>query len=216
MTCAHCCGAESIFDEKEAQKNLKKYLKKGANKTTQKLLNVLKKEELVNLSLLDIGGGIGVIQQELLKEGISNTTDIDSSIAYINIAKDLMVKNGYQDRMKFIHGDFNDYADQIPPHDIVTLEKVVCCYPYVKDLLNNSLSKTKKYYALVYPMDSIASKIVNAIGHLYLRIISNPFRTYIHSEKMMHELIEKNGFKKMYYGKKFPWRIVVYKKHSKN
>ena len=212
MTCAHCCGAESIFDQKEAEKNLKRYRKKGANKTTKKLLSTLFNKDLKGLSLLDIGGGIGIIQQELLKKGITKTTDVDSSHAYISVAKDLMSENGFDDRMSFIHADFNDCFQTIEKHDIVTLERVVCCYPNVVDLINNSTSKAIKYYGLVYPMDTFLSKLINQIGHVYLKIKRNPFRTFIHSEEMMHTLISNNGFKQIYYSKKFPWRIVLYKK----
>jgi len=212
MTCVHCCGAENLFNQKQANKDLKKYRKKGPNKTTKKLLAALFNEEINNLSHLDIGGGIGAIQHELLKKGISKTTDIDASTAYIEKAKELMQQNGTTQQMEFIFGDFIDFHQHIDKHDIVTLERVVCCYPHVTDLINNSTSKANKYYALVYPMDGFLSKSVNKLAHLYLKLKKNPFRTYVHSEKMMHELICKNGFENIYYGNVFPWKIAVYKR----
>ncbi|MBL1279571.1 MAG: methyltransferase domain-containing protein [Fluviicola sp.] len=212
MTCAHCCGAESIFDKKEAKKNLKSYRKKGPNKTTKILINALVKENVKNLSLLDIGGGIGVIQHELLKKGASKTTDIDASAAYIDVVKEIMNNNKTEDKMNFIHGDFVDVSESIEAHDIVTLERVVCCYPDAKALINESTSKAKKYYAFVYPMDTFLSRMLNKLLRFYLFLKRNPFRTFIHSEKMMNELILSKNFENIFHGKAFPWRISVYRR----
>ncbi len=212
MTCAHCIGAETIFDEKEARKNLKRYKKKGPNKTTRLLLNALGQEELAGLSLLDIGGGIGVIQIELLKKGVSQATDVDASKAYINTARQLVKEESFDNKARHIYADFVDCYSDIGKHDIVTLEKVVCCYPEVKDLINHSTAKAGKYYGLVYPLDGAVARAVNKLAHLYFKITRNPFRTQIHSEKMMDELIRQNGFERVHYSKSFPWRVALYKR----
>ncbi len=212
MTCIHCCGAESIFDKKEAQKNLKAYRKKGPNKTTQILIDTMSKQGIEGLTLLDIGGGIGVIQHELIKKGIANSTDVDASTSYIEVAKSLMRENKTEDKMNFIYGDFIDASSSIQQHDIVTLERVVCCYPDAKALINESTSKAKQYYAFIYPMDTFLSKTSNKLLRLYFFLKRNPFRTFIHSEKMMNDLVVENGFKRVTHEKAFPWRISVYKK----
>ena len=211
MTCAHCCGAENIFDKKEANKNLNRFKKKGPNKTTSLLLNAIKKETIEGFSLMDIGGGIGVIQLELLKANIKSSTDVDASNAYIKVAKSLLKDNGYENT-QFIHGDFNDKINELEKHNIVTLERVVCCYPYIEDLIDNSTSKAISYYGLVYPNDGGLSKFLNKLAHFYFWLKKNPFRTHIHSEIMMHKRIEKNGFNRIYYMKQFPWNVALYKR----
>lgn len=213
MTCAHCCGAEYLFDTKEANKNLKRFHKKGPNKTTSKLLTTLLNQDIKGFSHLDIGGGIGAIQLELLKNGVSKTTGVDASTAYLKVAEELLVKSGFTNSL-FIHGDFNDNNTEIEKHNIVTLERVVCCYPHVESLIDNSTAKAINYYAFVYPNDSWFAKIVNQLAHIYFKIKKNPFRTQIHYAKMMHERIENNGFTRIYYGNQFPWKIAVYKRTS--
>ena len=127
MSCSsHCCGAEKVFDDKGVKKSLKKYRKKGAVKFEKQMIDALAKEGVKDLSLLDIGGGLGVIQHELLKQNLSNTTDVDSSEAYIAAAKELMEEYNHQGKMEFIHGDFNDHIDKVGQHDIVTLSRVCC------------------------------------------------------------------------------------------
>ena len=212
MTCAHCCGAEQIFDAKGANKQLKKYLKKGPNKTTRMLISALSRENINGLSLLDIGGGVGVIQHELLKKGITQSTDVDASPAYIKSAKEIMAKNEMEDKMEFIHGDFNDVYTSLENKGIVTLERVVCCYPNVVDLINNSTAKADNYYAFIYPMDNLLSRLVNRLGDFHFRLKKSPFRSFVHSEKMMHELVQSNGFERIYHASTFPWKVAVYKR----
>ena len=213
MSCtSHCCGSESIFDKKEAAKNLKKYRKKGPDKFTKLLLNALYQNELSNLSLLDIGGGIGILQHELLKKGIIKTTDVDASPASIEIAKQIMKENGTEDKANFIYSDFNDCNQTVEKHDIVTMSRVVCCYPDAVSLINHSADKAVKYYGLIYPRDGVLASTIKTIMNFTLYLKKNPFRTYIHSERLLEETVLKNGFEEIYKGLAFPWRVVLYKR----
>jgi len=213
MSCSsHCCGAEKVFNEKEVKKTLKKYRKKGPEKFNQQMIDALRKQDIKDLSLLDIGGGIGIIQHELLKEHLSHTTDVDSSEAYIAAAKMLMEENDKTDNMKFIHGDFNEHINEIEKHDIVTLSRVVCCYPDIDMLINNSIAKANKYYGLVYPTDHFLTKMVISLMNFGLYLRKNPFRTFIHSVDKMNELIANHGFERVYIGNSMHWRIALYKR----
>ena len=213
MSCkAHCCGSESIFDKKEAAKNLKKYQKKGPEKFNQRLLDGLYQHELNNLTLLDIGGGIGILQHELLKKGVVKTTDVDFSPESIATAKELMQENNAEGKMEFVYADFNDCHNDVKKHDIVTLARVVCCYPNAVELLNNSTAKANQYYGLIYPRTGFIAQIVQKIMNFGMYLKKNPFRVYMHSEKLINETICNNGFEKVYYASAFPWRIALYRK----
>jgi len=213
MSCtSHCCGSESVFDKKEANKSLKKYQKKGPEKFTKLLLNALRQNDLNNLTLLDIGGGIGVLQHELIKNGVVKTTDVDASAAYIETAKQIMQKNGNKDKMNFIYSDFNDCYKSIENHDIVTLSRVVCCYPNAVELINNSVVKANLYYGLIYPKGGFFAEIVQKIMNFGMYLKKNPFRVFIHSEELMNQTVCDNGFEKIYSGFAFPWKVVLYKR----
>ena len=113
--------------------------------------------------------------------------------------------------MNFIYGDFNDHHKDLVKHDIVTLEKVVCCYPHINDLLENSLSKADKIYGLVYPVDNFISRTLNICSTFYFKIKGSQFQTFVHSEAMMHEKILSKGFERVFYKSTFPWHVAVYK-----
>ena len=215
MTCQHCCGAEALFDKKTAKKDLRRYERKGPNKTTLSILKAISDEDVKNATLLDIGGGIGAIQHELLKRGAKSVTNVDASASYQSTTRALGMKNGTLDKMSFFHGDFIDYASEIEQHDIVTLERVVCCYPDVVELITRTTGKSKNVYALVYPLDNYLSRFFIKLMHLYFWIKKNPFRTFVHSEAVMHQLIRDQGFKLVRRNRYYFWRIGIYKRTSK-
>lgn len=213
MSSQHCCGANQLFDEKTAVKDLKSYLKKGPNKETKLLTEALKKQQIIGYSLLDIGGGIGPIPLEIIPNGVSKVTDVDASSGYIKIAKQEALKRNYAQFTEYVLGDFVTEANEIQTHDIVTLDKVLCCYPNVNDLLKTSLSKATKYYGVVYPQSCILSRFIAQFLNLKHKIMGNPFRTFIHNPEMIEQTILNAGFKKIYNGKTLLlWQVQLYEK----
>src|SRR3990172_7589916 len=126
MNCTQCQGIEELFSEDFVARELKRYRKRGPDKTTRMMIEALKKEQLEGLTLLDIGGGLGAIQHELLRAGVGSATDIEASWAYLNAAKTEAVRQGYAERVRYQHGNFIDVAANVPPADIVTLDRVIC------------------------------------------------------------------------------------------
>lgn len=212
MTCKHCCDSNMIFDTKSAKKEMKHYRKKGAIGATKKLINAMSGLPKENKTLLDIGGGIGAIQWEFLENGGSKTTDIDVSAGYLKVAEEFATEKGWQNKTTFSEGDINDVVNELDKHDFVTLDKVVCCYPDYELILNNTTANCSDYLALSFPMSGFISRAINKIGSIYFWIKKLEFKTYIHSNKLMEQLIESNGFTPIHKSIKFPWRVQVYKK----
>lgn len=80
-----CCGAgacESQFDRKRAARELKDYRAHGPQPTTRAMIHLLRRAGVDGSTLLDIGGGIGAIQYDLLEAGAREVTAVDASSAY--------------------------------------------------------------------------------------------------------------------------------------
>ena len=170
MTCTQCLGIEDLFSEEYVAKELKDYRRRGPDKTTRILIEALKKENVEGQTLLDIGGGLGTIQHEMLSAGVQHATDIDASNAYIKAAKAESTRRGYAGQVDYQHGNFVDLAADIPPVDIVTLNRVICCYPDMQKMVSLSVSRADKLYGLVYPRDVWWTKIGLAIQNFVLRV----------------------------------------------
>jgi len=212
MTCSHCCDANNFFDTKNAEKELKKYLKKGAAGTTIKLIKSLEQVDFSDKTLLDIGGGIGMLQWNFLQNGGSLITDIDASKGYLAIAKKYAEENDWSNKTTFIEGDFNDHASDLTSFNIVTLDRVVCCYPDYKKILTNAAAKSTEYLALSYPISNWFSIAFNKMGRLYFLLKKSAFKTYIHPSKQIKSLLYSNGFEEVHASIKFPWNIQLYKR----
>src|SRR5947199_213845 len=84
-------------------------------------------------------------------DGASGATDVDASAAYLAAAREEAARQGHAERVAYHHGNFVDLAATLPPADIVTLDRVICCYHDMPALVERSSAKAARLYGLVYP-----------------------------------------------------------------
>ena len=212
MSCCQCQGIENMFDKKAAKRQLKRYLKKGPSKTTNMLLDAIHKIGVQGLDFLDIGGGIGAIQYDLIKAGASGGTSIEASSAYIDVVKDEIHQNGLVETVNFKHGDFTAMASDVDSADIVTLDKVICCYDDMSDLVGLSSKLARKIYAVIYPREVWWTKLAFLMMNFYTRIKGSSFQTFIHPTQKVEEIIFGNGLKRNYYATTLIWQVAIFTK----
>lgn len=211
MLCSQCCGIENVFNEKMAARELREYHKKGPGGGTRLLIDALKAAGVSGLSLLDIGGGVGAIQHELFKAGISAAVDVDASSSYISAARSEATRQGNADDTTFRHGNFIDIAAEVNPADIVTLDRVICCYPDMEALVRLSSERARQFYAVVFPRDGWLMRAGMWCGNLFLRLSGSPFRTFIHPTSEVEAIVRARGFKRQYYHVSgLIWQVIVY------
>ena len=210
MICPQCVGVEKLFDEKYAQRDLKRYLRKGPVRTTRLLIEAIREEGVKDRSLLDIGGGIGAIQLELFEAGVSKATDVDAASAYLKIARAEAQRRGIADLIEYRSGDFVEEADEIDPADIVTLDRVICCYPDMPKLVSLSAAKAGRIYGLVYPRLNVIMRLARPLINLHNRIKRSPFRFYLHSPAEVDRILRDCGFRRLCESRTPLWHIVVF------
>jgi len=140
-----------FYNARQAASELRNYRNRGPIPSTRMLIDALKAEGVQGATLIDIGGGIGAIQHELLAAGVAHVTSIDASHAYIQSAQEESQRRGLTGRVTYHHGDFVELADTIPPADIVTLDRVINVYQDWKRLVQLSAVRARRLYGLVYP-----------------------------------------------------------------
>lgn len=210
MSSCQCNGCDSQFGAEHALSDLKRYREHGPDRTTQLLLDALQRENLQGATLLDVGAGIGVIQHELLSVGVRSATHVDATDANLEAAEQEATRRGHVDRVDFLQGDFVELAPEIPPADIVTLDRVICCYPNMEQLVSASASKARRFYGAVYPRDRWLTKAWVAVENFGRRITGSSFRTFVHSVAAIDALLERNGLKRRSVNDTFAWRVAVY------
>lgn len=210
MSCCHCQTIEKLFSDKTAAKDLRKYRKRGPDKSTRILLDALHNIGVHNQQLLDIGGGVGVVAHELLPAGARHATLVEASSAYLAAAREEAERRGHADRLGTAHGDFVELADTVDPADLVTLDRVVCCYPDVQNLVKRSAAKARRAYGLVYPRDVWWMKLGVDVQNLLFTLFGNPFRLFVHPAATVESLVRGAGFQEHFRQETRLWRVEVY------
>ncbi len=210
MTCCQRQVIEDRFDRDFVAKKVQQYRQSGLKKETRLLVEALKSEGVEGLTLLDIGGGLGAIEHELIKAGVSQAMSVEASQAFIDAAKTEAARYGFADKMTFMHGDLVELASQVPGADIVTLDKVVCCYQDMESLVRASAEKAKKLYGLVYPRDDWWMKAAIGFENLIENLKGSDWRVYVHRTQDIDRLIREHGLKQRFRRALIDWQIVVY------
>jgi len=211
MDCCQCQGIDAKFDMKYVAKKLKEYRKNGPKNTTRQLIDALREEGIEGKTLLDIGGGIGDIQHEMLNLGVSQAINNEASTAYLEACREEAERLGHAGQIHHIQGNFVEVAKGIESQDIVTLDRVICCYHDMPGIVNLSVQKAKKLYGLVYPIDAWWTRLALLVYYNFRNWLQrNPMRMFVHSPEEVEAIILRSGFKRRFWRKMGAWQVVVY------
>lgn len=212
MPCNCCEITDNAFTESEAKSELKGYRRRGPANQTRLILSAIRSLGVKGVALLDIGGGIGSIHHELLNDVAREAIHVDASSAYLKKAKEETARRGNTERVKFIHADFTDVASDLPQADIVTLDRVVCCYPDLRSLLKAAADHSQKAIALTYPRETWYMRIGLWAANFFQKVRKDPFRVFLHPVAEMESLLRNEGFVKTSIQRLVIWEMVLYQR----
>jgi SAM-dependent methyltransferase len=205
-----CPACPNVFSDRAAEDGLRRYRRKGPDPTTKTLIDAIVAEGIAGASVLDIGGGIGAIQLELLAAGAAATVSVDASPPYVAAARAEAERRGYGERARHLEGDFVTLAPAVEPADVVTLDRMVCCYNDMPRLVGRSIEHARRMIGLVYPRDAwwtrALARVMNATG----RVTRGKLRWYIHSEAALDRLIRRGGFERRFLRRHLLWQVALY------
>jgi len=215
MTCCNqYCAAEKQFDGKVAERDLQRYRRRGPDAVARLMLAELRRWPLQGEELLDVGSGIGVIGAELAGNGLASATLVDASPAYLDVAR-AEIESRYESRpTRFLLGDFATIADTLTDADVVTLDRVVCCYPDAEALLRGAASRTRRLLAFSYPRDRWYMSILTVLENFSRRLRGNPFRTFAHPPERMGAVLEAAGLERVARQGTLVWVLDLYRRRE--
>ena len=212
MPCNCCEITDNAFTEAEARSEVRSYRRGGPRNQTKLVLDAIRSLRLKNANLLDIGGGIGVIHHELVGDVARGATHVDASSAYLKEAKAEAARRGNSQQVSFIHADFTDVADQLPGADVVTLDRVVCCYPDFRRLLKAAAEHSQRALALTYPRETWYMRVGLKVVNFFQRLRRNPFRVFLHPVADMDALLAGQGLERVSLRRLFVWEMALYRR----
>jgi len=117
---------------------------------------------------------------------------VEASPAYLEVARREVLAR-LAERAQFVQGDFVSLAETLPDADVVTLDRVVCCYPDAEAMLGAAAARTRRLLAFTYPRDRWYIRGVNRLQNFLRQLKGSEFRTFIHSPQRMRAVLEATG-----------------------
>jgi magnesium-protoporphyrin O-methyltransferase len=205
-----CQEIESLFDQRLAADQLARMRRRGPLKSTRLLLEALRVHDVQGRTLLDIGGGVGAVHLELLASGAGEADDVDASSAYLESARSEAARLGFEGRVRYHHGNFLDLAAGIPPVDIVTLDRVICCFDDMEGLVSASAAKARRLYGLVYPRDAWWTRLGIGLMNLGHRFWGRRFRVFAHRTAAVESILAAHGLARIALRTAGLWQVAVF------
>ncbi len=172
-------------------------------------------EGVTGLTLLDVGGGIGAVQHELDRVGVSSATNVEASAASIDACRQEAERQGHGDRIVHVLGDFGSVAEDVPPSDIVTLDRSLCCWPDMPTLVGRSADKVQRWYGLVYPRDDWWVRFGwRVMSDLRMALRRQPMRVYVHRTRDVEWLLGEHGLIRHSRRAMGAWQVAVFKRET--
>ena len=211
-----CCdfrnAADLQFTSGKASKELRAYRKGHVAPTTRLLRDGVVALGLNNGSLLDIGGGVGSLTFELLERGVEAAVIADASIAYVRAAREEAIQRHRSGSVRVVYGDVLELAKDLPIVNLVTLDRVVCCYPSYQSILEETARHAQRAIALSYPRDRWFVRAAMWVENAR-RARKTDFRTFVHSPPSIQEFIEQSGFQLALRRSTTMWTADIFLRH---
>jgi 16S rRNA G966 N2-methylase RsmD len=184
-----------MFNPRFAKGMAARYRKRGLDKTAQRMVDLLTQAGVQDATVLEIGGGVGEIQLELLRRGAASATSLELSRAYDAEAARLLAEAGLAERVQRRLVDIAADPTAVEPADIVVLHRVVCCYPDYAKLLGAAADHTRRQLVFSHPPRNQLSRAVVATQNLLLRLGGREFRVFAHPPAAMLAVLAEHGLR---------------------
>jgi len=181
-----------MFGARFSHRMASRYRKHGLDKTARAIVELLE-QSVVGATVLEIGGGAGEIQLELLKRGAASATNLELSPAYEPEAAALIAEARFTGRVQRRLVDIATDPAAVQSADIVVLNRVVCCYPDYATLLGAAADHARQQLVFSHPPRNPVSRAVVATQNLLLRIAGRDFRVFTHPPAAMLAVLAERG-----------------------
>ncbi len=208
-----CC-----FDEWSAHNARRARSKETVARVTTVMVRTIAERGLDGRTVLDIGCGTGDLMLALLARGASSATGMDLGAGGIRDARELAVFRGLADRARFVLGD--GATTRLEPADVVTANRVVCCYPHVDGLIGNATEAARSVFAYSAPVDRGPVGGINRaaawVSNRWYAIRDTKyrgFRVYVHDLDAVDRAVGAAGFERVVDQRvRWGWRLQVFQR----
>jgi len=207
-----CCRPseyDKFFDEKNARAKAREYARKGLTDDAQRIVDFVRGRLSPGYSVLEVGGGVGAIQLELLRDGAAHAVNIELATQYESVAAALIGERGLGERVTRRLGDFVQEAGAIPSADVVVMQRVVCCYPDADALVSAAADHARRLLLLTFPVERWWIRIGLAAENALFRLRGCAFRSFVHSTAAVLAIAQRHGMRVAEHHRGLIWQVIA-------
>jgi magnesium-protoporphyrin O-methyltransferase len=212
MTCCRAGACEQVFKPRGARRSLARYRSKGLDGLDRRVLASASRGGIEGAEVLEIGGGLGVIQAELLEAGATRGQVVEVASSWEPYAAELAREKGVDERFAFRIADVIGDPDAVEPADVVVLNRVVCCSPDGIELTRSAARLTRRTLVLSFPRNVLwfraGTWVLNAV--YWLRRCS--YRVFLHPRASLVAAARSQGLDLADEGRTVGWEFVTFQR----
>ncbi len=191
------------------ERDARRYRRKGLTDSAGWILQVLGDDGVADRSVLEVGGGIGSLQIELLEAGASHATNVEIIDSYEATARSLIAERDLEARVERHIADYAQHPEHNPAADIVIMHRVICCYPDPDTLTAAACSRARDRVAITIPRDTPWVKLGFWGMNACLRLRRIAFRGYVHPQARILEVANSHGFHATHHLRGALWESLI-------
>lgn len=169
----------------------------------------MKQRGVEGRTLLEVGGGVGAIQIELLKAGVTRAVSVELTPTYEQVALELLHEAGLENRVERKVMDFARSAGGFEVADIVIMNRVICCYPDMPGLAGAAAEHTGEVLVMSFPKATWWTRTILALGNLALRVTRRQFQVFVHPPDQILAEAERHGLQSALEAPGLFWQIAA-------
>jgi magnesium-protoporphyrin O-methyltransferase len=207
-----CCsptGYRQIFSERTAKRDASRYRRRGLDQVSGLIVRLVRERGISNRTLLEVGGGVGAIEIELLKAGLGRAVSVELTPTYEEVAGSLLRENGFDERVDRRVLDFAQAGGDVRPADFVVLNRVICCYPDMPLLAGAAADHTLGTLVMSFPNERWWTRLAFTLLNVALRVTRRQFRVFLHPPDSIVAAAERHGLRASYNEPGRFWHVVA-------
>lgn len=209
-----CCRPgdyDKVFDAKHAQSKARAYTRKGLTGDARRIFDFVRNKMSPGYSVLEVGGGVGEIQLELLRAGAAHAINVELATQYETAASQLIRERKVADRVERHVGDFVRDAAEVPSADVVIMNRVICCYPEAGALVAAAADHARRYLIVTFPLDRWYVRWGVAAANK-LRFRDSTFRGFVHPTSVVLSSAWGSGLRPVEHHRGLIWQRIVFER----
>ena len=207
-----CCtpkGYRWIFSERSARAEAKRYRRKGLDATSRRICDFVKQQGVEGRTVLEVGGGIGAIQIELLKAGAARAVSVELTPTYEEEAKALLREAGLEERVERRVMDFAAAGAAVEGADIVIMNRVICCYPDMPRLAGTASDHARELLVMSFPKRTWWMRIAMFLANMILSATRREFHIFLHPPGSILATSERRGLRTVLNKSGVVWTVAA-------